>query len=116
MRQLVTIQKIRDIQPIPGRDRVEKAKVLGYDVIIGKDTFKNGDLVAFAEIDTILPLEFFPEMEKFKGRIKTFKVNSHEGPIFGQGYVFSLIQFFDIFKLNDLSYYEDVMFGIKKIS
>ena len=97
MRQLVTIQKIHSITPIVGRDRVEVAKVLGWDVIIGKDSFKDNDLVCFAEIDSVFPKDGnWEELSKFKYRIKTFKVNSPSGPIYGQGYVFSLEKYKEI--------------------
>lgn len=91
MRQLVTIQRINDIKPIEGRDRVEQGEVLGWTVIVGKDQFKNGDLVCYAETDSLFPKnEHWTELEKFRHRIKMFKVNSPSGPVYGQGFCFSV--------------------------
>ena len=91
MRQLVTVQKIYDIEPIEGRDRVDKAKVLGWTVIVGKGQFEEGQLVGYAEVDSLFPNnEHWKELEKFKHRIKMFKVNTPNGPVYGQGYCFSL--------------------------
>lgn len=87
MRQLATIQKIHSIENIEGRDRVQKAKVLEWPVIIGKDMYQEGEFVCFFEIDSILPpISQFEDMAKTKYRIKTFKVNTPDGPIYGQGY------------------------------
>jgi len=96
MRQLVTIQKIHSITPIPGRDRVVKAKILGWDVVIGKDAFQEGELVCFAEIDSVFPaIPEWEELAKFRYRIKTFKVNTPDGPIYGQGYCFPISKLYD---------------------
>jgi RNA ligase (TIGR02306 family) len=95
MRQLASIQKIHSIQPIEGRDRVEQAKVLEWPVIIGKGIYNEGDLVCFFEIDSVLPqIPEFEDMAKTKYRVKTFKVNGQDGPIYGQGYCIP----FDLFK------------------
>lgn len=91
MRQLASIQKIHSIQPIEGRDRVEQAKVLEWPVIIGKGMYQEGDLVCFFEIDSVLPqIPEFEDMAKTKYRVKTFKVNGQDGPIYGQGYCIPL--------------------------
>lgn len=87
MRQLASIQKIHSIKPIAGRDRVDQAKVLEWPVIIGKGIYNEGDLVCFFEIDSVLPqIPEFEDMAKTKYRVKTFKVNGQDGPIYGQGY------------------------------
>jgi RNA ligase (TIGR02306 family) len=91
MRQLVTIQRIHDIKPIEGRDRVEQATILGWKVIVGKGIFHEDELVCFAEIDSLFPAtEKWEELAKFKYRIKLFKVNTPDGPIYGQGYCMPL--------------------------
>ena len=43
-RELAHVEKIIDIQPIPGADRVELATVLGWKVMVRKGQFKVGDL------------------------------------------------------------------------
>jgi len=95
-RKLASIQRIKNISPIEGKDRILQAEVLGWKVIIGKDLYKENDLVCFFEIDSMLPEDIpqFADMEKVKFRVRTFKVNSPNGPIFGQGYCIP----FDVFK------------------
>lgn len=76
MRNLASIQKIVDIRPIEGADRIEVAQVLGWNVVISKsDGFKVGDLVCYIEIDSIVPDR--PEFEFLrdrKFRVRTIKL------------------------------------------
>lgn len=93
MRQLATIQKIKNIRNIEGKDRIQVASILGYDVIVGKGIYKEEDHVCFFEIDSLFPKdnEFWKEdLERFKYRIKTMKVNTPNGPIYGQGWCIPL--------------------------
>ena len=91
MRQLVTVQKIHNIRPIEGRDRVDVASVLGWEVIVGKGVYQENEYVCFAEIDSVFPKhEIFSDLERFKYRIKSFKVNTKDGAIYGQGYCLPL--------------------------
>ena len=55
MRKLATIQKILDIKPIEGADRIEVATILGWHVVIKKGEFKVGDLCVYFEVDSLLP-------------------------------------------------------------
>jgi RNA ligase (TIGR02306 family) len=57
MRNLVSIQKITAITPIPGADRIETASVLGWNVVVGKGEYKPGDLAVYFEIDSYLPAD-----------------------------------------------------------
>ena len=67
MRKLVTIQRINDIQPIKGADRIETASVLGWKCVITKDSFKIGDLCIYFEVDSFLPIcDFFDSMNFLK--------------------------------------------------
>lgn len=52
MRKLATIQRIHNIRPIEGADRIVVADVLGWSVVVGKDEFKVGDLAVYFEIDS----------------------------------------------------------------
>jgi RNA ligase (TIGR02306 family) len=54
-RQLATIQRITNLTPIDGADRIEAARVLGWDVVVTKGEFKVGELAIFYEIDSFLP-------------------------------------------------------------
>jgi len=85
MRKLASIQKILKLEPIPGADNIEKAKVLGWQLVVKKGEFKEGDLCVYCEIDSILPDR--PEFE-FLGpnrRIKTAKIRKQisQGICFG---------------------------------
>ena len=52
-RKLVSIQRIIDLQPISGADKIELATVLGWKVVVSKsENHKVGDLIAYVEIDT----------------------------------------------------------------
>jgi len=55
MRNLASIQKIVSVNAIEGADRIEVARVLGWDVIVKKGDFKPDDLCVYIEIDSILP-------------------------------------------------------------
>ena len=75
-RKLATIQKIVSIEPIPDADAIEKATVLGWEVVVAKkDELEVGDLVVYIEIDSIMPDK--PEYEflrKRKFRVRTIKL------------------------------------------
>ena len=75
MRKLASIQKIKNIEPIVGADAIEKASVLGWQLVIRKGEFNIGDLCVYIEIDSVLPDK--PEFELIRSksnRIKTIKL------------------------------------------
>lgn len=55
IRSLASIQRITDIQPIPGADAIEVASVLGWKVVVKKGEFAVGDLAVYMEIDSVPP-------------------------------------------------------------
>lgn len=74
-RKLASIQKIVDIRPIEGADRIVTAQILGWECVVKKDEFSVGDLVVYFETDSILPEK--PEFEflrERKFRIKIIKL------------------------------------------
>lgn len=73
MRKLASIQKIVELSPIPNSDNIEKAKVLGWELIVKKGEFQKGDFCVYFEIDSLLPKEnpAFLFMAKAKYRVKT---------------------------------------------
>ncbi|MFA5715323.1 MAG: RNA ligase family protein [Candidatus Paceibacterota bacterium] len=75
-RKLASIQRIVSLSPIEGADKIEKAVVLGWELVVAKkDNFKVGDKVCYCEVDSILPDK--PEFEFLrdrKFRIKTIKL------------------------------------------
>lgn len=54
-RKLASIQKIRNIRPIEGADRIELVTVNNWDVVSAKGNFQVGDLCVYFEIDSFLP-------------------------------------------------------------
>ena len=75
MRKLASIQKIKSLEPIEGADAIEKAQVLGWQLVVKKGEFKTGDFCVYCEIDCIMPDK--PEyafLEPRKMRIKTVKL------------------------------------------
>ena len=76
-RKLASIQKISELRPIEGADRIEVAMMegLGWECVVKKDELKVGDTVVYFEVDSILPEK--PEYEflrERKFRIKTIKL------------------------------------------
>jgi len=66
----VPLTLIKEIKEHPNADRLEIAVVYGFEVIIGKDSYKVGDKVIYIPIDSIIPqtLEdyLFPQDSKIK--------------------------------------------------
>lgn len=75
MRNLASIQRIGNLEPIQNADAIEKATILGWQLVVKKGEFKIGDLCVYCEIDSIMPEK--PEFEflrERKFRIKTIKL------------------------------------------
>lgn len=74
-RKLASIQRIESIAPIEGAESIEKATVLGWEVVVKKGDFLPGQLCVYCEVDSILPDR--PEFEFLrdrKFRIRTIKL------------------------------------------
>lgn len=54
-RKLASIQKIEKLRPIPDADAIVAARILGWDVVVRKEEFDEGDLGVYFEIDSFLP-------------------------------------------------------------
>lgn len=75
MSYLASAQRIVSIDPIPGADNIVKAVVLGWEIVIKKDEFKVGDLVAYIQIDTVVPeTEQFEFLRERQFRVRTIKL------------------------------------------
>ena len=76
MRHLATIKTIDEITPIPNADKIECARIGGWEIVISKaDGFEVGDNVVYIEIDSIMPEK--PEYEflrQRKFRVRTVKL------------------------------------------
>jgi hypothetical protein len=74
-RTLASIQKVTDIQPIAGADKIVRAQILGWQCVVKKDEFNVGDAVVYVEVDSIMPER--PEFDFLKDRnyrVKTIKL------------------------------------------
>lgn len=74
--QLTKIVKITDLQPIDGADRIERATVLGWSVVVKKGLHQIGNDVVFVFPDTLIPKKFLDESYdgEEKIRLKTVKL------------------------------------------
>ncbi len=88
VRKLASVQKIQKFEPIPGADEIHLAQILGWQVITRKGWANPGDLVAWFEIDSFLPMRPEYEFLRSKGfkstknlgdgyRLKTMKMRGH---------------------------------------
>ena len=75
-RKMATVQRVLSVEPIEGADRIQKIRVLGWQLVAKKDEFKPGDFCVFCEIDSQLPehpsFEFLRD-KKFRIRTAKFK-------------------------------------------
>jgi RNA ligase (TIGR02306 family) len=86
-RKLASIQTILKLDPIPGADAIEKATVLGWELVVKKGEFHVGDPCVYIEVDAILPDR--PEFEFLRARhfrIKTIRLRKQ----ISQGIAFPL--------------------------
>src|SRR6056297_506501 len=87
MRKLASIQKIRSLDPIEGADAIERATVLGWQLVVKKGEFKPGDLAVYCEIDSLMPER--PEFEFLKPRKMRIRTVRLRGQV-SQGICFPL--------------------------
>ena len=94
-RELAYVVYVDEIKPIPGRDRVECARVGGWTCMVPKGAFKVGDPGVYFEIDSKVPTdkEPFGFCEKYKGHIKTQKFKTPEGQFWSQGLLMAAADF-----------------------
>lgn len=74
-RKLASIQTIKSLEPIEGADKIERATILGWHLVVKKDEFKVGEKCVYMEVDSILPEK--PEFEFLRPRgfrIKTIRL------------------------------------------
>jgi len=57
MRSLVTIQKVKAISSIADSDFLELAHVMGWQCVVKKGEFREGDSGVYFEVDSFLPVE-----------------------------------------------------------
>lgn len=110
-RELCYVVKIDDIKPIPGRDRVESAKVGGWTVMTRLGQFKPGDLGIYFEIDSKCPAKEpfeFLAAKHYKIKTQKYAIKDENGNKLGQYWSQGLLMSFEDFDKNGFqSYMED---------
>jgi hypothetical protein len=86
-RKLASIQKIVELKPIEGKDRIELATVLGWHVIVQKGLYNVGDLCVYCEPDSVMPER--PEFEFLRDKKFRIRVMKMAGVI-SEGICFPL--------------------------
>ena len=74
-RKLASVQIISSLENIEGADKIMKATVLGWELVVLKHEFNVGDKCVYCEVDSILPDR--PEFEFLRSkkfRIKTIRL------------------------------------------
>lgn len=75
MRQLASIQRIKALEAIAGADAIERATVLGWQLVVKKGEFKADELAVYCEVDCLMPDDPRFMFLKPRGmRIKTVKL------------------------------------------
>ena len=111
-RKLAYITVIDEIKPIPNADKIELARVGGWQVVVSKeDNYKVGDKVIYIEIDSRVPSdkECFAFLQDRKYKVKSIKLRGQVS----QGLIMPL----SILPVGEYELYDDVtdILGIKKI-
>lgn len=74
-RSLAHIELIKELIEIPGADKIEVAKILGWESVVKKGEFKVGQKICYIEVDAVMPEK--PEYEFLRDRnfrIRTIKL------------------------------------------
>ena len=94
-RELAYVVTIDDIQPIPGKDRVECAIVGGWTIMVRLNQFKPGDRAIYFEIDSKVPEKepfMFLEGKHFKIKTQGYR-NSDGSKFYSQGLLMGIEDF-----------------------
>lgn len=79
MENLATIQKVKNVRHHPNADALDLIQVLEWQVVTKRDEYKEGDLIVYITIDTVLPEN--PEFEFLRNknfRIKPIRLRGEE--------------------------------------
>ena len=76
MEKLAVVTRILDLQPIEGADKIEKASVLGWQVVTRKGIHAVGDMVVMIFPDSLVPKKYLDDsyVGDEKVRLKTVKL------------------------------------------
>lgn len=106
MRKLATVRKISNIRPIENADAIEVCSIDGWNVVIKKGIHKEGDLVVYIEVDSLLdennPVFEFMRPRGFK--VKTIKLRG----VASQGLIIPLKEFENTLIIHQLEEGDDL--------
>lgn len=75
MEKLASVQKVLKLTPIEGADMIETATVLGWEIVVKKGEYSEGDLCCYIQIDTVVPeLPEYEFLRERKFRVRTIKL------------------------------------------
>lgn len=75
--KLATIETIKEVNKHPNADVLDIVKVKNYNCIVGRDSFKVGDLCVFIQPDTVLPdIPVFELFNKRSNRVKAIRLRN----------------------------------------
>lgn len=76
MSKLASLEKIQKVSKHPNADKLDLAIVLGFQCVIPKDSYRDGDEIIFIQPDTILPdSEWAAEYKKYSPkRVKAIRL------------------------------------------
>ena len=72
-RKMATIQRIDELNPIEGADKIEVATVGGWKVVCQKGLYTVGDLAVYCEIDSFIPTAIAPFLTRDGHYPKTYE-------------------------------------------
>lgn len=76
MEKLAVVSRVLNIEPIEGADKIERATVLGWEIVIKKGQYKIGDQAVIIFPDSLIPKKYLDE--NYEGdekiRLKTIKM------------------------------------------
>jgi RNA ligase (TIGR02306 family) len=82
---LVPITEIKNLRPHPNADRLELADVLGWQIVVGKDLYTEGERIVYVPPDSMMPQSLSDALEITKflsnGRVRQAKLRGE--PSFG---------------------------------
>lgn len=102
--RLATFEIISDLIPIEGKDKIELAKVLEYEIVVKKGEFQVGDWCVYIFIDTVVDIsrDHFKFLDNGKQKTKNLRIKTSKfGDVYSQGLALPLFYF--QFKNNDSS-------------
>lgn len=116
---LATIQRIKSIEPIEGKDFIELVSFYNcsYKCVCEKGLHNINDLVCFIKYESVVPdIEMFGFMREYKFRVKAKSFTTSNGKIYSQGIVIPLLiisNYLDYTSIDDFEECDDLTLELK---